>query len=188
AVEANLPGVELFYAAKANPDRKVLRALRELGSSVDVCSPHEARQALRAGFTPEAMIHTHPCKAVRTLFESYALGLRWFPCSGAGQLPQLSRSAPDSWLLLRLAGSSSSCVVDLSAKFGAGTQEALSLPRRAMRMGLQVRGLAFHVGSQCLSPADFTRALREVRPLWDEASDAGLPLEVLDIGGGSPAP
>ena len=188
AVEANLPGVELFYAAKANPDRKVLRALRELGSSVDVCSPHEARQALRAGFTPEAMIHTHPCKTVRNLVESYALGIRWFTFDSASELPKLAQHAPDASLLLRLAVSSSSCVVDLSAKFGAGTQEALSLLRRAIRMGLRVRGLAFHVGSQCLSPADFTRALREVRPLWDEASDAGLPLEVLDIGGGIPAP
>jgi ornithine decarboxylase len=188
ALEASLPGVELFYAVKANPHREVLRTLRGLGSSVDVASPDEARRALRAGFAPGSMIHTHPCKSVANLVDSYALGVRWFTFDSTHELPKLARHAPDASLLLRLAVSSSSCTVDLSAKFGAGVREALPLLRRARRMGLQVRGLSFHVGSQCLSPDDFASALREVRPLWDEAQEAGLGLEVLDVGGGIPAP
>jgi ornithine decarboxylase len=64
----------------------------------------------------------------------------------------------------------------------------LSLLTRAAQLGLQVRGLSFHVGSQCLSPDDFVSALEEARQVFDQASAAGLPLEVLDIGGGIPAP
>jgi ornithine decarboxylase len=184
----NLPGVEFFYAAKANPHRTILSTLNKLGCSVDVCSCGEARQALRAGFAPEAMLHTHPCKTVRNLVDCYALGIRWFIYDSAFELPKLAEHAPDAKLLLRLAMASKSSVINLSAKFGASRHEALPLLRRAAQLGLDVRGLSFHVGSQCLSPDDFRTAFEEAREIWDEAAAAGLNLEVLDIGGGMPAP
>ncbi len=188
ALQANLPGIEFFYAAKANPHQFILEALRKLGCSVDVCTHGEMQMALRAGYRPEEMIHTHPCKTVRDLVACYADGLRWFTYDCALELPKLARHAPDANLLLRLAVSATSSVIDLSAKFGAAPDDALDLLLQAARLGLQVRGLSFHVGSQCVAPVDFQTALVEVRRVWDQAADAGLPLEVLDIGGGIPAP
>src|SRR5262249_38175540 len=91
-------------------------------------------------------------------------------------------------LLLRMAVSGRSSVIDLSAKFGAAPHDAVALLLRAAQMGLRVQGVSFHVGSQCTSPDDFTHALGQARQVWDEAADAGLSLEVLDIGGGIPAP
>lgn len=187
-LQTYLPGVEFFYAAKANPDRAILSTLQKLGCSVDVCSYKEAQLALRANFAPESMIHTHPCKTVRNLVDCYAAGLRWFTYDNAFELPKLAEHAPDAQLLLRLAVSTNSSVIDLSAKFGASTNDALPLLKRAAQLGLDIRGLSFHVGSQCLSPDDFSSALAEARHVWDQASAAGLPLEVLDIGGGIPAP
>jgi ornithine decarboxylase len=55
-------------------------------------------------------------------------------------------------------------------------------------MKLNVRGFSFHVGSQCLNPEDYCEVLRSVRKVWEEARSAGYDLEVLDIGGGFPAP
>src|SRR5262249_43730987 len=69
ALQETLPGVEFYYAAKANPHRSILSTLHKLGCSVDVCSYGEARQAVRAGFAPEAMLHTHPCKTIRNLVD-----------------------------------------------------------------------------------------------------------------------
>jgi ornithine decarboxylase len=188
ALQDHLPGVEFFYAAKANPDRVVLTTLRKLGCSVDVCSFGEMRLALRAGFSPDAMIHTHPCKTVRNLVDCYTAGARWFTFDSASELPKLARHAPDANLLLRLAVSSTSSIIDLSSKFGAARHEAVPLLVRAAQLGLQVRGVSFHVGSQCLAPEDFASALGEVRRIWEQAEEAGLTLEVLDIGGGIPAP
>ena len=185
---ANLPSVEFYYAAKANPDRAILSTLRKLGCSVDVCSHKEAQRALKAGFRPEAMIHTHPCKTIRNLSDCYREGIRWFTYDSAHELPKFVEHAPDARLLLRLAMSSASSVIDLSAKFGAARHEAVPLLKRADQLGLRVRGISFHVGSQCLSPDDFTSALEEARRIWDQASDAGLELEVLDFGGGIPSP
>ncbi len=187
-LKENLPGVQFFYAVKANPDHLILTTLAELGCSADVCSYGEARAALWAGFEPNEMIHTHPCKVVQNLVECYKAGIRWFTFDSQYELPKLAEFAPDANLLLRLAVSTSSSVIDLSAKFGAAPQDALMLIKRAGRMGLEVRGISFHVGSQCLSPNDFNSALGQVRRIWDRATKAGFSLEVLDIGGGIPAP
>jgi len=188
ALRSSLPGVEFFYAAKANPAEAILRPLCEAGSSVDVCSYGEMLAALKAGFTPEMMIHTHPCKTEQNLTSCYAEGLRWFTYDNVNEIPKLVRHAPDASLLLRLAVSSSSSLINLSAKFGAFEADAVPLMRAAREAGLAVRGMSFHVGSQCREPEDFRRALLQARRIWNRAAAAGIELEVLDIGGGFPAP
>ncbi len=188
ALRSSLPGVEFYYAAKANPAEAILRPLCEAGSSVDVCSYGEMLAALKAGFTPEMMIHTHPCKTEQNLTNCYAEGLRWFTFDNANEIPKLARHAPDASLLLRLAVSSSSSLINLSAKFGAFEADAVPLMLAARDAGLAVRGMSFHVGSQCREPEDFRRALLQARRIWDRATAAGIELEVLDIGGGFPAP
>ena len=188
AMRAALPAVEFFYAAKANPAYPILRTLFEAGCSVDVCSHGEMRAALDAGFSPDAMIHTHPCKTVQNLKQCYAEGLRWFTFDNPNEIGKLVEYASDASLLLRTAVSSSSSVINLSAKFGACEQEAVGFMLQARAAGLSVRGLSFHVGSQCRCPDDFYNALAQARRIWDRAASAGLELEVLDFGGGLPAP
>jgi len=188
ALRSSLPGVEFFYAAKANPAEAILRPLCEAGSSVDVCSYGEMLAALKAGFTPEMMIHTHPCKTEQNLMSCYAEGLRWFTFDNENEIPKLVRHAADANLLVRLAVSSSSSLINLSAKFGAFEHDAVPLMKSAQDAGLAVRGMSFHVGSQCRAPEDFHTALLQARRIWNRAADAGIDLEVLDIGGGLPAP
>jgi ornithine decarboxylase len=48
-------------------------------------------------------------------------------------------------------------------------------------------GLAFHVGSQCTRPDTWADALREVAPAWKLAREAGIELDMIDMGGGFPA-
>ncbi len=184
----HLPGVELFYAAKANPNPHVLRTLFEQGCSVDVCSYGELLAAQEAGFLPQQMLHTHPCKTTRNLLDCYQAGVRWFVYDNPGELDKIQQHTPDVRLLLRLAMSADSSMINLSAKFGADPSEVVSLLIAARQRGLDVRGFSFHVGSQCLDPEDYRIVLERVRRCWDEAAAAGFVLEVLDIGGGFPAP
>lgn len=188
SLKSSLPQVEFFYAAKANPAHEILETLCELGSSVDVCSEREALAALRAGFRPDQMIHTHPCKTVSNLTQCHKLGLRWFTFDSPHELTKLAEHTPDAQLLLRVAISASSSLIDLSSKFGAMTKDAVPLIRRAKQLGLAVRGISFHVGSQCLCPDDFRKALHVARRIWNQAAKAGFELEVVDFGGGLPAP
>lgn len=188
ALHEALPHVELYYAVKANPDPLILETLREAGASADVCTYREMEQALSAGFLPDRMIHTHPCKTSRDLEDCRRAGLSWFTFDNRWELAKLDSAAPDANLLLRLAAPARSSKIDLSSKFGAAPDEALELLAEAGRLGLRVAGLSFHVGSQCVSPDDFGPALQAARHIWDAAAQFGAPLDVLDIGGGFPAP
>jgi ornithine decarboxylase len=188
ALVNGLPGVEFYYAAKSNPDATILRTLRESGCQIDVCSVGELHAALEAGFTPNQMLHTHPCKTLANLKTCYDAGLRWFVYDNRTELHKLRQHTPDVTLLLRVAMSSASSLINLSAKFGCAPSEAVDLLLEAKSLGMKVNGLEFHVGSQTTSPDDYDIAFGRIRRIYDAAADAGIDLEVIDFGGGLPAP
>jgi len=188
ALRNGLPGVEFYYAAKSNPDATILRTLRESGCQIDVCSVGELHAALEAGFTPDQMLHTHPCKTLSNLMTCYNAGLRWFVYDNRTELHKLHQHTPDVTLLLRVAMSSASSLINLSAKFGCAPSEAVDLLLEAKSLGMKVNGLEFHVGSQTTSPDDYDIAFGRIRRIYDAAADAGIELEVIDFGGGLPAP
>lgn len=188
AMRNALPGVDLYYAAKANPDPNILQTLCAENAFVDICSAGELNSALDAGFTVDRMLHTHPCKTTENLLACYHAGVRLFVYDNASEAAKIARLTPDVDLLLRLAVSGSSSVMNLSAKFGAPLEDALEMLRVASSLRLNVRGFSFHVGSQCLSAHDYCTALQQVRHVWEAATEMGFSLEILDIGGGFPAP
>ncbi len=55
-------------------------------------------------------------------------------------------------------------------------------------MGLKVRGLSFHVGSQMLNAFKFIEAIGFCRQLFNLAALDGVRLDTIDIGGGYPVP
>lgn len=76
----------------------------------------------------------------------------------------------------------------MNKKFGAARENALALMQQAKEAGLDMAGIAFHVGSQTVSADPYLHALDIARELFEEAEAAGLKLRVLDIGGGFPIP
>lgn len=187
-MQEHLAGVEIFYAAKANSDPLILRTLQGFGSAIDICSAGELDAALAAGFTTERMIHTHPCKTDANLRECHGRGVRWFVFDNEHELDKFARLAPDVDLMLRVAISAPSCALNLSTKFGANCEEAIDLFIASRRRGLCARGISIHVGSQCLDPNDFQWAFAQVRSLYEQAVQLGFDLQMIDIGGGFPAP
>lgn len=183
---SELPQVELFYAAKTNPHPVIIKIMRELGCSLDVCSPHEVGLAKDVGFDPALLLHTHPCKTVNNLVSCHQAGVRLFVFDSEPELEKFHRHTPDAQLILRIALPTGSAAVDLSRKFGADPRTAERLLRAATARGLIVRGISFHVGSQCLNPQDFTEAVQITRQVWDTATALGMHLEIVDIGGGFP--
>ena len=113
-------------------------------------------------------------------------GVQWFTFDNPDEIPKLRLHAPDANVLLRVAIRNENCVVDLGAKYGVRDDEALALLLQARAAGLNVRGIAFHVGSQSLDPGIYLTALKVVRRLFDDAAAAGGRLDTLDLGGRFP--
>jgi len=60
------------------------------------------------------------------------------------------------------------------------------LLRHARELGLNVRGVSFHVGSGCHSADAFVDAVKSAAFVHRLAANAGAPMNIVDIGGGFP--
>ncbi len=179
------PGKSI-YAVKANPHPAVLKTLWASGMrGFDVASIREIDQVLAA--CPDAELYLmHPVKSRRTIRHAYEAGVRHFAFDCAAELGKIlieTNDADDLHLHLRLAlPSGGSASMPLEGKYGAAYRDAVDLLRAARPVAAKL-GVCFHVGSQCMDPADYIRALSYVHGLLETAN---IEIDSLDCGGGFP--
>jgi ornithine decarboxylase len=182
AAEAFVGGFagDVLYAVKCNPEPAVLQALWEGGVRHFDCASL-AEVALVSRVLPEGKIHfMHPVKSRPAIAAAYAAhGVRDFVLDSADELEKILQEtgrARDLGLIIRLALPAGTARYDLSGKFGAWPEEAVSLHAQKL-------GVSFHVGSQCLDPLAWRHAVALAGKV---IRAAGVPVEVLDVGGGFP--
>jgi ornithine decarboxylase len=192
-----LPRVQAYYAVKANPDPAIVRTLYEVGASFDVASMpefeivHEYIKDLppkeRQDFIWDKIIYANPIKANETLrdLDVYKPLVTYDNFEEIGKIRQ---HAPHAGLALRLSVPNTGAMVELSSKFGASSGEAVQLIEAAHQAGLIVEGLSFHVGSQTTNFENYVQALNLAAGVFREAANRGFRLNLIDIGGGFPAP
>lgn len=181
-----LPQVRFHYAVKANPHNAIVRLVHQEGLGFDVSSPGEISRVLSLGVSQEDLLYTKPVNKESELRYARDAGVTWFVIDNPFEVDKLSRCAPGSNILVRLRVSTKDAVVDLSYKFGAAPNEALHLIQKVHNAGLSIRGLSFHVGSQCTNPYSFVETIATCRVIFNQAAANGLLLDTLDIGGGFP--
>lgn len=181
-----LPAADIYYAVKANPHPDIVKAIRELSGCFDISSMAELKLAVECGAEAKDTIHSNPVKKQEEIEAAYASGVRWFTFDNAEELPKFLPYRDDVNLFLRIKVTNKGSVVNLSYKFGANQEDAVPLIIKAKNMGLRVRGLVFHVGSQCCEPLNFRFAIDACGKLYAEAAKHGVFLDVIDIGGGFP--
>lgn len=183
-----MPRARAFYAIKANPHPEILKTMIKLGSSFDVASDGEIRTLHDMGVEGERLIYANPVKTTGGLQACRECGVSKMTFDSASEIEKIRAICPDATVLLRLRIDNSSAHVDLNKKFGAAREHALDLMLKAKEAGLDMAGIAFHVGSQTVSADPYLHGLDIARELFEEAAAAGLKLRILDIGGGFPIP
>lgn len=187
-LRTHLPRVKVFYAIKANPHRRILELMRDLGSNFDVASDGEIMELSSLGVDGSRMIYANPMKTVNGLRACSNAGVGKMTFDSAGEIDKMARECPGATVLLRIRIDNSSAHVDLNKKFGAAREQALELLLKARDAGLDAAGIAFHVGSQTTSADPYLYALDIAREIFEEAAAAGMQLRIMDIGGGFPIP
>lgn len=184
-----LPGVDLHYALKPLPHAAAVRTVIELGGFLDLATTGEVQLAERLAVPPQRCIHTHPIKTEREIRNALHFGVRTFVADNADEVKKFARFTGGAELLLRIAFSSPGALCDLSRKFGCDPHEVLGLARLAAELGVPVRGLSFHVGSQAADSGKHVEAIKACARLLAAARRERLgTLDTLDIGGGFPIP
>ncbi|MGC2857503.1 type III PLP-dependent enzyme [Novispirillum sp. DQ9] len=179
------PG-DVLYAVKCNDDLRVIDALYAGGlRHFDTASITEVRAITQR--YPDAVCHfMHPVKSREAIAEAYFThGVRSFVLDHEDELDKIfevTRGASDMTLAVRLEMPRGKAMMCLSGKFGCGQSEGARLLRRVHAAGCKT-GLTFHVGSQCVDPHAYAEAVHMCGRVLEEA---GVPLHVLDVGGGFP--
>jgi ornithine decarboxylase len=184
---ATMPSIAVHYAMKCNPQRDVLATLRSLGCRFEIASASELDQLLALGVDPSTVLYSNPVKPGAHIRGAYAGGVRCFAFDSLDEAAKLAALAPGSNAIVRLGTCAARSGVPSEGKFGVDPDTAVRLLARARSLGLCPFGVAFHVGSQMLSPKAWQPPLVAVRLMMHQLADMGIFLQMVDLGGGFPA-
>lgn len=181
-----LPDVTPYYAIKANPHPSVIKSFLSLGAGFDVASASEMKEVLRLGASPSKIIFANTIKSPEDIAFAKRRGVRLLTFDNEPELYKIAKHYPRARVLVRIKVANHGSVVELSLKFGADPEQAFFLLRKAKALGLVPAGVSFHVGSQSKNVENYLQALEITANIFDEAKKNGLPLKIVDIGGGFP--
>jgi len=185
----------IHYAVKANDRLAVLRLLAAEGAGADVVSEGELRRACEAGIAVGNIVFSGVGKTERELRFALAQDIAQINVESAEELEMLAAIATGMHRTARVAlrinpdvdaGTHAKITTGRAQdKFGIPFADAAALYRRAVQLpGIQPIGLAVHIGSQILSVAPYRAAFGRLAELARALRAEGLPLHVVDCGGG----
>jgi diaminopimelate decarboxylase len=192
---AAIPRKHLAFAVKANPNLAVLRLLANEGFGADVVSGGELARALAAGMAAKDVVFSGVGKTRAELDQALSVGIGQFNLELEEEGVVLSELAAARGLrapaTLRVnpdvdAGTHEKISTGRAEnKFGLPIDEAPAIfDRLAPLPGLNLRGVAVHIGSQLQSLAPLERAFERVGALVAQLRAAGHTITHVDLGGG----
>ena len=201
ALRGALPSrVDIAYAVKANPALAIVDFLGRQGAGADVASSGELATALRAGIDPSRIVMTGPGKRDAELQAAVAAGVRAVTVESPNELARLEslaaargEGAPPVPVLLRMAVGERARLErvrlvgdDGAGKFGMDAPDLVASSHRAATSPhLRLLGLhAFGASNVLDADALVAHAHETVRAARALASAVGVPLRLVDLGGG----
>lgn len=187
-LQAGFPNCLIYYAVKANPAPEILALLGELGSYFDIASPQEFDQVCSHGISPDRISFGNTIKKPKDIAYTYERGLRLYASDCAEDIENIAENAPGAEVFIRiLTEGGQTADWPLSKKFGCHTAMAIELCLKAKKLGLGVRGISFHVGSQQNDIGAWDEAVAKTRLIAERLEQHDIPLKSINLGGGMPA-
>ncbi|GAB4363066.1 MAG: diaminopimelate decarboxylase [Deltaproteobacteria bacterium] len=185
----------ICYSMKANSNRSVIRAFTRMGSGVDIVSGGELRRALAAGAHPSKIVYSGVGKTVPEIEEALTRGIRMFNVESREELEtidavagRLRKKAPVALRVNPDVDPKTHPYISTGLKknkFGIHISQAMrDYAWAATRRHLEVVGVDCHIGSQLTEVSPFVDAAKRVRALVERLLRMGLPIRLVDIGGG----
>lgn len=195
AALGKVPRKQLMFAVKANPSLAVLRVLADQSYGADIVSGGELDVALRAGIFANHIVYSGVGKTAPELIAALDAGIGRFnvELEREGQMlsalaaqrnrraPALLRINPDVDASTHAKITTGRC----DSKFGIPIAEAVAMyDRLAALSGLDIHGLAVHIGSQITDLAPLEAAYRKIGDLIRALRLKGHRVYHVDLGGG----
>ncbi|GGD68427.1 diaminopimelate decarboxylase [Croceicoccus mobilis] len=195
----DLPSVHCAFAVKSNPNVAVLKVLKEQGFGADVVSEGEMRRALAAGIPAEDIVFSGVGKTRHELTHALEAGVGQFNLESEEEGVELAGIAARK-------GLTANCALRVNPDVEAGTHEKIStgkaenkfgvpydraaeiFDRLARLPGMNLRGLAVHIGSQLQSLDPLEAAFGRMGALMEAIRAEGHHITHMDLGGGVGVP
>ncbi len=196
---AAIPRIHIAFAIKANPNLAVLRVMQREGFGADVVSGGELARALAAGMPAADIVFSGVGKQAYEMVQGLEAGIGQFNIESEEEGIELAALAV-------ARGQRASCALRVNPDVDAGTHEKIStgkaenkfgVPldraagiygRLAQLPGLDMRGVAVHIGSQLADLAPLENAFIKLGGLITDLRSAGLRVTHADLGGGLGVP
>lgn len=183
------------YAVKANSNIAVIKTLANFGAGADVVSGGELKRALMAGIKPEKIVFSGVGKTPAEMRAALEAGILQINVESEPELELLNEVALSmktrAPIALRVnpdvdAKTHEKITTGKSEnKFGIEWTRAHEVFTKANKMeGLDVRGVAVHIGSQLTDLEPFRNAYIRARDLVGMLRKDGIKIDRLDLGGG----
>ena len=187
------------FAVKSSPNLAVLALLRNEGFGFDIVSRGELHRALLAGADPRTVVFSGVGKRRDELEAALDAGILEFNCESEEELRQLSQVAQARGVRAPVAIRVNPDVdakthpyiatALSSSKFGIPASRAKKAFALAASLpGLEVTGVACHIGSQIGNVRPFVEAAKKLRALVEDLRRAGHRILRIDVGGGLGVP
>lgn len=163
-----------------------MQTLISLGCGLDVASQGELQLALTYGIPKEKVVYSHTCKAPSNLRFAKRMGIKLTVFDSGHELIKIKEIHPKAHLMARLRHDDPKSVSPMGKRFGVPFETALVLINQAWNLGLQVVGVAFHVGCGSTDTSVHVAAIGLAKKLFEYACLHERPFTTLDIGGGFP--
>ncbi|MEA3065017.1 MAG: diaminopimelate decarboxylase [Sphingomonadales bacterium] len=183
------------YAVKANPNPAVVATLAAEGLGADVVSAGEYRCARAAGIAADRIVFSGVGKTAAEMAIALDGGLCQFNLESVPEAEMLSdvalsmgRRAPVALRVNPDVEAGSHAKISTGAahnKFGVAIADALAACERIRALpGLELKGVAVHIGSQLTSLAPLEAAFERLGALIRALRAAGHSIATADLGGG----
>ncbi len=187
--------VGIHFALKANGNLAVVALLASLGAGADIVSLGEMKRAMASGIAPADIVFSGVGKTRDELAEAIRLGVAQINVESEPELEALNDVA-------RAVGRRQRIVLRVNPDVDARTHEKIStgkkgdkfgIPyhhvpsvyRRAAEMdGIEIAGIAVHIGSQLTDLTPFRSAYGKLAELVRGLRAEGLEVQTIDLGGG----
>lgn len=194
-----LPSVKIAFAVKSNPNLSVLKVLAAEGYGADVVSGGEMERALAAGMLPDGIVFSGVGKTEAEMRRGIEAGIGQFNLESEEEGLELAAIAVS---MGKVASAALRVNPDVDAgthgkistgkaenKFGVPFDRAAAIyARLAQTPGLNMRGLALHIGSQLSSLDPLEAAFTKVGGLMQSIRASGHAVTHMDLGGGVGVP
>lgn len=194
-----LPKVHLAFAVKSNPNLAVLKVLAAEGYGADVVSAGEMDRALAAGIPAADVVFSGVGKTAAEMRRALAAGCGQFNLESEEEGIELAEIAASMGLTatatLRInpdvdAGTHAKISTGKAEnKFGVPYDRAAGIYARLSALpGLNLRGLALHIGSQLAKLDPLEAAFIKAGALMQAIRAEGHAVTHMDLGGGVGVP